>query len=316
MNKIIFTAVLFFSLFSFGQKSNDKIIYLDSIKKVVDSANFTFKKVIRDYHLEKESYTLEVFNTDNNLIYSEEVSDKDLLIKNGAFTSYYANGNKIMAGNYTNNILSGKVTEWYENGDIEAEYFYELKNNSSEKNILNFWNEDKIQKVKDGNGDYEFNIGISDEEIIIRGKVENGLLEGKWNTTPGDYPCYEEFYSKGQLLNGVKKYPNNKSVHYTEVSVQPKPVGGINEFRRFIGSKMKTKKQKTAIEGTVIARFFVDKNGKIQNPTIIKSLNEYFDNQLIGILKNSEDWTPGLYRGEVVKANYLLPVSIKVEETF
>lgn len=315
MKKIVFAAFLFFSFLSFGQTSNDKVIYLDSLKTEVDSIDYTYKKVIKDYHLEKEIYTLEVFNNYNNLIYSEEVSDKDLLIRNGLFTSYYANGNKIMSGNYSNNRLAGKLTEWYENGNIKAEYFYVLKNNNSEKSILNFWNEAEIQNVKEGNGNYEFNIGINDEEIIIRGSVENGLLEGKWNTTLGDYPCFEEFYSRGQLLNGVKKYPNNKSVYYTEISVQPKPVDGINEFRKLIGSKIKTKKQKEAIEGKVIARFFVDTNGKIKDPVIVKSLNEYFDNQLIDVLKNSDNWIPGLYRGEATKAYYTLPVLIKVEES-
>lgn len=316
MKKIILITVLFFSLVSFGQTSNDKIVYLDSKKIEVDSTDYAYKKVIKDYHLEKEIYTLEVFNNDNNLIYTEEISDKNLLIRNGLFTSYYANGNKIESGNYTNNLLSGKLTEWYENGNIKAEYFYIVKNKKTEKTVINYWNEDENQTVKDGNGDYEFNVGFNDdEEIIIRGKVENGLLEGKWNTKAGDYPYFEEFYSKGQFLSGVKKHPNNQSVYYTEISIQAKPNDGMNEFRKLIGSQMKTKKQKTGLEGTVIAKFVIDTDGKVINPVIIKSLNSYFDNQLLDILNNTEKWKPGEYRGEKVKQYFTIPVAIKVEET-
>jgi hypothetical protein len=316
MKNIFFTTFLFFSLISLGQTSNDKVVYLDSKKIEVDSVNYFYKKVIKDYHLEKEIYKLEVFNNDSDLIYTEEISDKNLLIRNGLFTSYYANGNKIESGNYTNNLLSGKLTEWYENGNIKAEYFYTVKNNKPEKTVINYWNEDKNQTVKDGNGDYEFNIGFNDEEeIIIRGKVENGLLEGKWNTKTLDYPYFEEFYSKGKFLNGVKKYSNKQSVYYTEISIQAKPNDGMNEFRKLIGSQMKTKKQKSALEGAVVARFIIDTDGEIINPVIIKSLNSYFDNQLLDILNNTEKWKPGEYRGEKVKQYFTLPLTIKVEES-
>lgn len=314
MKKIIFIAVLFFSLLSFGQSSNDKIVYLDSIKRQTDSINYTYKKVIKEYYLEKEIYSLEIYNNENTLIYTEEISDKVLLVRNGSYTSYFANGNKMITGSYTKNMLDGKSTEWYENGKIKEESLFSYKNNKSEKTIINFWDEDEVQKVKEGTGDYEFEIGLKDEETLIRGKVDKGLLEGKWNTNPGDFPYYEEYYSKGILLNGIVKYPNNTSVSYTEVSIQAKPEGGMNEFRKQIGSKIKTKKQKTALKGTIVAKFVVDQNGKIKDITIVQSLNPYFDNQLLDVLKNSENWAPGIYRGKNVKQYYTLPISIKVEE--
>ena len=314
MKKIIIAFFLFFSLTTLGQSSNDKVVYLDSLFNETDSINSVGKRVIKDYYIEKEIYTLEEFFKDKIML-SAQVSNKDILIKNGKFTTYYENGNKRKMGYYLKNMLIGNATEWYENGNIKGEYSYESKNIESEAIVLNFWDEDGVQKVKDGTGDYSFELGFKTKEISISGKVEKGLLHGKWTTKLGDFPYFEEYYNNGKLLNGVRKQSNNESFYYTEVAIQPQPIGGLNEFRAMIGSKIKTKKQKTAIQGTVIAKFIVDSNGKIQNPVIIKSLNDYFDNQLINILNNCDNWSPGMYRGLAVKGHFTIPVTVKVEET-
>jgi len=314
IKKFICTTILFFSLVSFGQSANDKVVYLDSLGRDSDSINYAIKRIIREYSLDKNKYLLEEF-TKKSLVFSVEVTDKDLLIKNGNFTFFYENGNKKKTGIYEKNSILGNSTEWYENGKIKAEFLYVFKNNVYESNVISYWDENEVQKVKEGNGFCEFKINSIDKEVVLRGNVLNGLFEGKWNTTPEEYPYFEEYYSKGKLLNGVRKDSKYKSIYYTEVSVQPSPKDGMNEFRKFIGSQIKTKKQKSKIDGTVIVKFFVDSQGKIQNPIIVKSLNDYFDTQIIKVLKNSEKWTPGTYRGVNVKAYYTLPVKIKVDES-
>lgn len=314
MKKIILIAFLFINLFSFGQNSNDKVVYLDSLKQETKSDYYTFKKIIKEYHLTKEIYTLEIYNDNNTLIYAEEISDKDLETSNGAFTSYYVNGNKIKSGFHTNNKLSGKLTEWYENGNMKAEYFYELKNNENQRTIINFWNEDNIQTVKDGEGDYLVDIGYKNETVILRGKVKNKLMDGRWTTAPNEFPYYEEYYKNGEFLNGVKKYPNNTSNYYTEIYKPAEPIGGINNFRSEIGRKIKTKKQKTSLVGKVESKFTVNSNGEIVNPIISISLNEYFDTQLINLLKESEKWEPAVYRGEKIESSFRLPLKIEVTD--
>lgn len=319
MKKIILVIVVFFSLVTFGQTPVDNIVFYDSIGKETLSKNYVSKQIIKEFNLEKSSYEVERYSriNDFDILNSKFfVSDKFKLIKNGVETSYYDTGEIEEIINYEN----GKPIDaksWYKNGKskLEMRYFFDVNEKQYNNSIDNYWDSDNVQKVKDGNGEYQFNLNVSKDAVYIKGNVFDGKLVGKWNTQPDVYPYFEEYYSKGKLLNGVRKKSKSESKYYTEISIQTKPIDGMNEFRKLIGSKIKTKKQKASIDGTVIAKFIVDENGKIQNPVIVKSLNEYFDNQLIDILKNSEKWTPGSFRGVSIKTYFTLPVRIKVEQT-
>lgn len=297
----------------------DRIIFFDSIGKETISKKYFSKQIIKEYNLEKSSYEVERYNRISGLDILKNrffVSDKFKLIKNGVETSYYDTGEIEEIKNYDNGqSIDSKF--WYKNGKpkLEMRYFFDINEKQNNNSIDNYWDSENVQKVKDGNGEYQFNLEVDKDEIIIKGNVVDGKLDGKWNTQPDVYPYFEEYYSKGKLLNGVRKLSKTESKYYTEISVQAKPNDGMNEFRKLISSQMKTKKQKSALEGAVIAKFIIDNDGKIINPVIIKSLNEYFDNQLIEILNNSENWAPGEYRGVKVKQYFTLPVMIKVLES-
>ncbi len=312
MKKIIITAFLFFNLVSFGQSY--KTVYYDSLgKKSVEDVKF--KKVV----FEKESSFHKISTYQKGKLKSIKIVEDTInYSKNMEETEYFENGKVSKTSKFLNNKLSGDIVEYYESGLKKSIYYTEYdKANNLIHTIKEYWGKDGAQKVKDGNGIYEFdiNIGLKNKETILSGNVENGLFEGKFNSNPNEYPFFEEFYSKGKLLNGVRKPSKTESKYYTEISVQAKPNDGMNEFRKLISSQMKTKKQKSALEGAVIAKFIIDNDGKIINPVIVKSLNEYFDNQLIEILNNSENWTPGEYRGVKVKQYFTLPVIIKVLES-
>ncbi len=312
MKKIIFTTFLFFSLLSYGQEY--KTVFYDSLgkKSIVD---VNFKKVV--FENENTFHKISTYNK-GKLNSVKIVEDTINYAKNMEETEYFENGKISKTSKYLNGKLNGDVTDYYETGLKKSVYFSEYeKSYNTIYTIKEFWNKDGVQQVKEGNGTYEFeiNIGFKDKEIVLSGNVVNGLFEGKFNSNPNKFPYFEEYYSKGTLLNGVRKISKSESKYYTQIAVQAKPNDGMNGFRKLIASQMKTKKQKTALEGAVIAKFIINTEGKIINPVIVKSLNPYFDNQLLDILNNTEKWEPSEYRGVKVKQYFTLPLTIKVEET-
>ena len=62
---------------------------------------------------------------------------------------------------------------------------------------------------------------------------------------------------------------------------------------------------------TVIARFMVNKRGKIKNITIVKSAGEIFDNEVVRVIRLMPDWVPGRLDGKEVSLIYTLPVIFK-----
>lgn len=313
MKKFVFTAFLFFSLLSFGQEY--KTVFYDSLG-IKSEKDTNYRKIV--FEKNDESYKISTY-LKGKLSLVRIVEDTINFNKNMVENQYFENGQISKTSKYIDNKLDGYIVEFYENGAKKTVYTTNLEKNSDVVfNIKEFWDKEGNQKVKDGTGVYEFKIDLGYKyiETNLSGNVINGLMEGKFSSNPNKFPYFEEYYSKGKLLNGVRKISNSVSKYYTEISTHPKPMDGMNEFRNMIGSKIKTKKQKTPLTGTIVARFYVDTNGKIQNPFIIKSLNPYFDNQLIEVLKNAESWTPGNYRGVNVITYYTLPVGIKVEESY
>lgn len=65
------------------------------------------------------------------------------------------------------------------------------------------------------------------------------------------------------------------------------------------------------ISGKVIIKFIIDKEGKIVEPKIIKSLGYGVDEEAIRVLTTYPDWIPGVQRGRKVRCTFSLPIKIE-----
>jgi TonB family protein len=88
--------------------------------------------------------------------------------------------------------------------------------------------------------------------------------------------------------------------------------GGNAEMLKFISANLKYPKPYTEsnLSGTVFVQLIVNKEGKITEPKIIKSLNPDMDAEVIRVIKKMPGWKPGKYQGKTVSVRYNLPVKI------
>ena len=71
------------------------------------------------------------------------------------------------------------------------------------------------------------------------------------------------------------------------------------------------------IEGTVVSKFFVTTDGKIEDVAIVKSLGYGCDEEVLRVLdkmNNEYTWIPGTQDGKVVKVMFTLPVRFKLKQ--
>jgi len=101
------------------------------------------------------------------------------------------------------------------------------------------------------------------------------------------------------------------------VEQMPSFPGGNDELMKYIRENLRYPDSDACVEGRVIVRFVVDKNGDIQNPVILRSLEHLFDKEAIRVIKESPRWTPGMQNGKAVPVYYTLPIAFKLtkEET-
>ncbi len=68
------------------------------------------------------------------------------------------------------------------------------------------------------------------------------------------------------------------------------------------------------IEGTVVVQFYVDTDGSIIEPTIVKGLGSGCDEEVLRMMKEMPTWIPGIKDGKAVKVEMNLPIQFKLSD--
>ena len=70
------------------------------------------------------------------------------------------------------------------------------------------------------------------------------------------------------------------------------------------------------IEGTVVIRFYIDEQGNVKEPEILKEIGGGCGKEAMRVVKKMNElpdrWTPGRQRGRAVKVYFNLPVKYKL----
>ena len=99
--------------------------------------------------------------------------------------------------------------------------------------------------------------------------------------------------------------------------VEEMPVfpGGQTGLMEFIAKNLRypVKAQKEGIQGRVIARFIVEKDGSVSNLAVARrSASSELDVEAIRVLSTMPKWTPGKQRGKEVRVKYTVPIAFRL----
>ena len=101
------------------------------------------------------------------------------------------------------------------------------------------------------------------------------------------------------------------AVSYAAVDVKPTFNGGDEkEFLKWIGENLQYPEvaKEHNEQGTVLAKFTVDKDGKITDVQVIRGVTPALDAEAVRVLESAPAWTAGKQGGNPVNVSYVLPV--------
>jgi len=234
----------------------------------------------------------------------------------GDNASWYENGNQKATRFYIRGGVNGKVTEWYENGNKKSEVVYEFvttklsatrSSTITEVKINQFWDENGVQKVIDGNGDYE----ETSKNYKASGKIKDGNKDGIWKGVYLDSNySYSETYQFGKLVSGVGIDKNNVTHMYNEVRSAPAPKKGMDDFMSHITKNFKGPNVE-GLKGKIYVNIVIDADGTVQDIKVIRDLGFGSGKEAIRVVKSySGGWKPAELRGQKVKFTYSLPLNL------
>lgn len=117
---------------------------------------------------------------------------------------------------------------------------------------------------------------------------------------------YTDLYKKGEFINGKSIDSTGIEREYKVLELRAMPKNGIQDFYNYIGKNFtKTPEAiQNKITGKLIISFIIDKEGKIVEPKILKSLGYGLDEEAIRVINGYENWIPGQQRGVTVRVLY------------
>ncbi|PXV64366.1 protein TonB [Dysgonomonas alginatilytica] len=109
--------------------------------------------------------------------------------------------------------------------------------------------------------------------------------------------------------------PVKQDKPFLSVEQMPQFPGGDAELMRFIGSNLKypTISVENGIEGRVIIRFVIGKDGRVSDVEIVRTLDPACDKEAMRVVKMMPKWVAGMQNGRNVSVYYTLPVLFKLQ---
>jgi len=291
--------------------------------KIRDSADYV--RIIEEPDSGETNYNIQEFYIDGGKKLIGKVSSFEKgIIYEGTVIRYYKNGMKKSAINYKKDVSVGMAYYFFENGKLKKQVEF-LEKDPSEKKDVNLAFEERSKLiyqvdsmgkvlVKDGNGHLIDTTKSAKDQFVEEGDYKDGFKDGVWK---GHYVSgksnYVESYALGKFISGVNT-EGDKTYEYTILESRPQYKGGINAFYKYLGNAIRypSSAYKSGISGSVHVSFTIEKDGKVSDVTVVKSVFGPIDEEALRVVNASPKWIPGMQRGLPVKVKYNIPISFKL----
>ena len=102
---------------------------------------------------------------------------------------------------------------------------------------------------------------------------------------------------------------------YDCVEQMPFFPGGSQKLKEFIEENLRYPKEleETCVQGRVIVRFIVERNGKLSNVKVVKSVHPALDKEALRIVKLMPRWIPGRQNGITVRVKFYIPIIFRLK---
>ena len=153
-------------------------------------------------------------------------------------------------------------------------------------------------------------------------QVENGVISDDFlpyaNETEKATPAVKSTTEIGEIAvesSDPKKVFTGKV--YDLVDEMPSFPGGLEELYKWIDSNVQypAVAWENGIEGRVILKFIVEKDGSLSDSTVIHSVHPMVDREALRVVRQMPKWNPGKRAGIPVRVRCCLPIKFKQGES-
>lgn len=99
------------------------------------------------------------------------------------------------------------------------------------------------------------------------------------------------------------------------VEEQPEFPGGLDAFRKYLQDHLRYPEsaQDAGVQGKVMVRFVVERDGSATAVEIYKSVDPALDKEAVRVVKSIPKWKPGKQQGKAVRTRYVIPIVFSLQ---
>lgn len=125
--------------------------------------------------------------------------------------------------------------------------------------------------------------------------------------TLGVVACSDSMGPTGTELDGTSAAQDTT---FAVVGDDPELIGGLEALQESVSYPEASRK--AGVEGRVIVRFTVDKDGAVENPEVVRGVNEQLNEAAIAAVK-AQEFEPGKQDGDPIRVQMTLPVKFRLD---
>lgn len=101
-----------------------------------------------------------------------------------------------------------------------------------------------------------------------------------------------------------------------DIGPMPQFPGGAEKLLEFLRENTRYPEAavKDSIEGRVVVKFTVEKDGSISNPEVVRSAHPLLDEEALRVVGIMPKWTPGMYFGKPARTKSAVPIIFKMDK--
>lgn len=154
---------------------------------------------------------------------------------------------------------------------------------------------------------------VSDEDEI---KSQEELTESKVTISIADVKGNDEEHGQdiADFKEAIKPVVEEDNKVWEIVEQKPQFPGGEAALMKYIRDNMQYPSiaQENGIQGKVVVRFVVSKDGSVRDVTVMRGVDSSLDKEAIRVVKSLPNFIPGKQNGHAVNVYYILPVSFRL----
>ncbi len=165
------------------------------------------------------------------------------------------------------------------------------------------------------------NISTVKQPLPLPQGVSNAAVASTASFKSGNTRSLKQGYSQAATYDMVSiddEAETDEAEVFVLVEQMPKFQGGDQkDFIEYIQKHIiyPDKAKENGICGKVFVQFVINEKGELVDIKIIRNIDPLLDNEVIRVLKQSPNWTPGKQRGKPVKTTMTIPIEFKITKT-